>query len=111
MIFIVVKFKVLDTHQNDWLLVTKEFTDATRSEPGNLWFEWHRSADDPAEFVLIEAFRDRQAGSDHVAADHFRKGLDAMRPALSETPRIIHTEIPGEDWSRMGELEVTQAKV
>lgn len=33
-----------------------------------------------------------------------------MRPALSETPRIVHTEIPGEDWSRMGELEVMQDK-
>ncbi|MFC9551985.1 putative quinol monooxygenase [Rhodococcus sp. NPDC056960] len=110
MIFIVVKFKVLDRHQENWLVTTEEFTDATRSEPGNLWFEWHRSAADPAEYVLIEAFRDGQAGSDHVNADHFRKGLDAMRPALSETPRIIHTEIPGEDWSRMGELEVVQDK-
>ncbi|MFC9769046.1 putative quinol monooxygenase [Rhodococcus jostii] len=108
MIFIVVKFNVLDKYRNDWLLVTKEFTDATRSEPGNLWFEWHRSADDPAEFVLIEAFRDGQAGSDHVAGDHFRKGLDAMRPALSETPRILHTDLPGTDWSRMGELEINR---
>ncbi|MFC0452012.1 putative quinol monooxygenase [Rhodococcus jostii] len=108
MIFIVVKFKVLDKHQNDWLLVTKEFTDATRSEPGNLWFEWHRSADDPTEFVLIEAFEDGQAGSDHVNTDHFREGLDAMRPALSETPRIIHTDLPGTDWSHMGELEISR---
>jgi hypothetical protein len=29
-----------------------------------------------------------------------------MRPALSETPRILHTELPGDDWSRMGELEI-----
>lgn len=29
MIFIVVKFKVLDKYRNDWLLVTQEFTDAT----------------------------------------------------------------------------------
>lgn len=106
MIFIVVKFKVLEQYQNDWLLITSEFTDATRSEPGNLWFDWNRSTADPSEYVLIEAFRDGQAGADHVNSDHFRKGLDAMRPAISETPRIIHTEIPGENWSRMGELEI-----
>lgn len=108
MIFIVVKFTVLDKHQNDWLQATKEFTEATRAEPGNLWFEWFRSADSPAEYVLVEAFRDPQAGADHVNAEHFKKGLESMRPALSETPQIINTEIPGVDWSRMGELEITQ---
>lgn len=107
MIFIVVRFKVRDEFRNEWPLITREFTDATRSEPGNLWFEWSRSIADPSEYVLIEAFRDSQAGADHVAADHFRKGLAAMRPALAETPRIIHTEIPGTDWARMGELEIS----
>ncbi|MEV6338878.1 putative quinol monooxygenase [Nocardia vinacea] len=107
MIFIVVKFKVGDDFKNDWLLITREFTNATRSEPGNLWFEWSRSAEDPAEYVLVEAFRDSQAGIYHVKSEHFRKGLEAMRPALVETPRIIHTEIPGIDWARMDELEIT----
>ncbi|WP_041451018.1 MULTISPECIES: putative quinol monooxygenase [Hoyosella] len=106
MIFIVVRFKVRPEFQDSWLDITKEFTAATRSEPGNLWYEWSRSVDDPAEFVLVEAFLDGQAGAEHVNADHFRRGLDAMRPALSETPRIIHTEVPGTEWSRMGELEV-----
>jgi len=41
-----------------------------------------------------------------VKSDHFRKGLDAMRPALVETPRILNTEIPGTEWGRMGELQI-----
>ena len=105
MIFIVVKFRVRPEHQDDWLSLTREFTEATRTEPGNLWFEWSRSVDDPAEYVLVEAFRDGEAGAAHVNADHFRKGLDAMRPALSETPRILNTELPGVEWARMGDLE------
>lgn len=108
MIFIVVKFDVLDEHKDDWLEITREFTDATRAEPGNLWFEWTRSVDNPAQYVLIEAFRDGQAGAEHVGSAHFRNGLDAMRPMLRETPRIINTDIPGVDWSRMGELEIEQ---
>ncbi|AVP67212.1 antibiotic biosynthesis monooxygenase [Rhodococcus hoagii] len=108
MIFIVVKFKVLPEHQENWLSITKDFTDATRSETGNLWYEWSRSVDDPSEYVLVEAFRDAEAGAEHVAADHFRRGLESMRPALSETPRIINTEVPGTEWSRMGELEIAQ---
>ncbi|MFJ2837172.1 MULTISPECIES: putative quinol monooxygenase [Nocardia] len=106
MIFIVVKFKVADDYLDDWLSRTAPFTEATRAEPGNLWFEWHRSVDDPAEFVLVEAFRDDKAGADHVGSEHFRKGLEAMRPALRETPRILHAQLPESDWARMGELDL-----
>lgn len=107
MIFIVVKFKVRPEFQDQWTALTREFTEATRSEPGNLWFEWSRSTADPAQFVLVEAFRDGRAGTEHVGSEHFRQGLAAMRPALQETPHIINTEIPGVEWSRMGELEIT----
>lgn len=107
MIFIVVKFDVLEEHRDTWLERTKEFTDATRAEPGNLWFDWFRSAEKPGEYLLVEAFRDPEAGSQHVNGDHFRRGLESMRPALSETPRIINADIPGVDWSRMGELEIS----
>lgn len=107
MILIVVKFKVHPEHREKWLPLTSEFTTATRAEPGNLWFEWSRSTEDPSVYVLIEAFRDAHAGAEHVNAPHFRRGLEAMRPALSETPHIIHTEVPGVEWSRMGELEIT----
>ncbi|MFI7195349.1 putative quinol monooxygenase [Nocardia nova] len=108
MIFIVVKFKVRPKDIDNWLSRTEEFTQATRAEPGNLWFEWHRNVDDPTEFVLIEAFRDERAGSEHVDSAHFREGLASMRPALRETPRILHMQIPESDWARMGELEIAE---
>ncbi|MCF8606809.1 antibiotic biosynthesis monooxygenase [Gordonia sp. HY442] len=106
MIFIVVRFKVADEHVDGWLDRTREFTQATRNEPGNLWFDWFRSADDPSEFALIEAFADGDAGGAHVNSQHFKDGLDAMRPALKETPRIISREVDGSDWSEMGELKI-----
>ena len=106
MIFIVVKFTVRPEDADTWLERTRDFTDATRAEPGNLWFEWSRSVDDPNRFVLVEAFRDGEAGSAHVASEHFRAGLDAMRPALARTPQILNTEIPGVEWARMGELDL-----
>lgn len=109
MIFIVVKFEVREAHREQWPTLTKAFTDATRAEPGNLWFDWSRSLDDPNEYVLVEAFRDPEAGAAHVKSDHFREGLEAMRPALTATPRILHTEIDGEVWSAMGELEIAHA--
>ena len=105
MIFITVKFQVRPEHTDGWLDRVDEFTRATRAEPGNLWFEWSRSVSDPNEFVLVEAFKD-DAAEAHVRSDHFAKGLQDMRPALTQTPKIINFVVPGEDWSPMGELEI-----
>ena len=58
MILIVVKFKVKPEWSERWLEHVHEFTEATRAEPGNLWFDWSRSVDDPDEWVLVEAFED-----------------------------------------------------
>ena len=106
MIFIVVKFKVRPEYRDSWLDLVEEFTLATRAEPGNLWFEWSRSVDDPDEYVLLEAFRDREAGGEHVNSDHFKKAVTVQPKALAEVPRIVNVEIPGEDWSRLAEMQV-----
>jgi quinol monooxygenase YgiN len=106
MIFIAVRFRVRPELSEQWLERVDDFTQATRAEPGNLWFDWSRSVEDPSEFVLLEAFADGDAGVAHVRSDHFAAGLATMRPALTETPRIINGELPGVEWSRMGELEI-----
>jgi quinol monooxygenase YgiN len=105
-ILIVVRFKTKPEWSDRWLDLVHEFTEATRAEPGNLWFDWSRSVEDPSEFVLVEAFRD-DAAEAHVSSDHFKSAMQELLPALIETPRIINTTIEGsEDWSRMGELNV-----
>ncbi|WP_296138086.1 putative quinol monooxygenase [uncultured Tessaracoccus sp.] len=105
MIFIVVKYQVKPEAADRWMDAVADFTRATRAEPGNLWFEWSRSVEDPNEYVLVEAFKD-DAGAAHVNSDHFQAGLDAMRPLLTETPRIVSRMIEGEGWDEMGELRI-----
>ncbi len=106
MILIVVKFKTKPEWRDRWLDLVHDFTEATRAEPGNLWFEWSRGVDDPDEFVLVEAFHDDGAVP-HVSSAHFKQALAEMPQALAETPRIINTVIEGAtDWSRMAELSV-----
>ncbi|WP_445280268.1 putative quinol monooxygenase [Streptomyces sp. DSM 118148] len=106
MIFITAKFRVLPEHADAWPEITAEFTRATRAEPGCLWFEWSRSVDDPAEYVLIEAFRDDDAGAAHVGSDHFRTACATLPRHLAETPRIVNVTVPQDDWSRLGEMAV-----
>jgi len=106
MIFITAKFRVLPGDADRWPEIAGPFTQATRGEPGCLWFEWSRSLDDPDEYVLIEAFADADAGGAHVQSAHFKQAQQTLPAHLAETPRIINVTIPQDDWSRLGELAV-----
>jgi quinol monooxygenase YgiN len=105
-ILITATFQVLPQHADDWPEITREFTEATRAEPGNLWFEWSRSLDDPTEYVLVEAFRDGDAGGAHVGSDHFKEAMATLPAHLVETPRIVSQLVDQDDWSELGELRV-----
>lgn len=105
MIFIVVKWPVKPEHSDHWLDVVGDFTAATRSEPGNLFFEWSRSADDPNEWVLVEGFRDGEAGSQHVSSDHFQGAVAMLPDYVTATPKIISKEIDVDGWTEMGEVQ------
>lgn len=106
MIFIVVKFRTKPEWTSRWLDLVGPFTEATRAEQGNLWFDWSRSVADESEFVLVEAFRDADAGRIHVESPHFAKAREELPVALASTPRIISQSIDAADWSLMGEMTV-----
>jgi len=104
MIFIVVKFPVRPEKSNEWLSLVAEFTEATRAEPGNIFFEWSRSVEDPNEFVLVEAFQNDAAAA-HVNSDHFQKAMVDLSEAITDIPQIVSHEVPGDGWGRMAELQ------
>ena len=105
MIFIVVKFTVKPDWSERWLDLTRSFTEDTRREPGNLWFEWSRSVDNPNEFVLVEAFTDEGAGP-HVSSPHCAAAMQDLPKALASTPKIVSQQVEGTGWDAMGELKV-----
>ena len=105
MILIVAKFKVKPEHADAWPELSAEFTAASRAEPGNLWFEWSRSVDDPNEYVLVEAFRD-DAAEAHVTSDHFKKAQRDLPPLLQETPRVRNVMMDRDEWDLLGEMAV-----
>ncbi len=106
MIFITAKFPVRPEYADDWPNISKAFTEATRAEPGCLWFDWSRSLDDPNEYVLVEAFRDDEAASAHVRSEHFRAAQRELPPHLAATPSIVNVSVPQDGWSELGELRV-----
>ncbi|MBC2906232.1 putative quinol monooxygenase [Streptomyces cupreus] len=105
MIFIAVRFTVRPDSADTWLSLVGPFTEATRAEPGNVFFDWSRSVDAPNRFTLLEAFTDEAAGAAHVGSEHFRAGLAAMAGAIAETPEIINVNVPDQHgWGAMAEL-------
>jgi quinol monooxygenase YgiN len=106
MILIVVKFPVKPEHVEGWPEATRAFTEATRAEPGNLFFEWSRSVEEADTWVLVEGFQD-DAAEAHVGSDHFQAGVETMRELVTATPRIISGTLEGVDgWGPMGEIQV-----
>jgi quinol monooxygenase YgiN len=108
MIFITAKFRIKPEHAGRWPEISREFTLATRAEPGCLWFDWSRSLDDPTEYVLVEAFRDEEAGGAHVRSAHFATATGTLPTYLAETPRIVNVTVPQSDWSELGEMAVRE---
>jgi quinol monooxygenase YgiN len=105
MIFIVVRWRICPEMSDQWLSLVDGFTQATRAEPGNLFFDWSRSVDDPSEFVLVEAFGDGDAGAQHVQSEHFKAAMESLPDALAAVPEIINVEIPGASgWSQLTEI-------
>lgn len=106
MIFIVVRFETKPDWAERWPEFVRSFTEATRAEPGNLWFDWSRSLENPAEYILVEAFRDSDAGSAHVNSDHFKRAMRELPQALASTPKIISQTIDATGWSKMAEMSI-----
>ncbi|WP_374999415.1 putative quinol monooxygenase [Aeromicrobium sp. CTD01-1L150] len=105
MIFIVAKFETKPEWTDRWLEHVRPFTEATRAEPGNRWFDWSRSVDDPNVWVLVEAFDD-DAAEAHVTSEHFRAAQRDLPQALVRTPAVISEQISAEGWAELGEMKV-----
>lgn len=103
MILVVVKQLVRSKYADEWPSLVEDFTTATRAEPGNISFDWYRSAENPNLWVLVEVFRDAEAGEAHVQSDHFKAAMSEMPRLLADVPEIIHVEAPGDGWDRVSE--------
>lgn len=104
-IFIVAKFKVKPEYADQWPEHARAFTEATRAEPGNLWFDWSRSVEDPNEYVLLEAFQD-DAAEAHVNSAHFKQAQEDLPPLLQQTPKVRNMMVEGQQWDELGEMKV-----
>jgi quinol monooxygenase YgiN len=53
--------------------IIEEMTPPSREEAGNLFYQGHRSPDDPRLFYLYEQYVDESGYQAHQDSDHFQK--------------------------------------
>jgi quinol monooxygenase YgiN len=105
MIVINVKFPVRPDKVDDWTALAREYAAAVNGEEGSVFFEWSRGLEDPNTFVLVEGFRDADAGGAHVKTPHFANFVEKAPDLVSAQPQIIYIDAPQVDgWGPMGEI-------
>jgi len=57
---------------------------ASRKEPGIAGFDVHQQQDDPARFVLVEAYRTPEASAAHKEAAHYQAWRDTVAPMMAQ---------------------------
>jgi quinol monooxygenase YgiN len=61
-------------------------------EPGIARFDVAQQQDDPARFVLVEAYRDAQAPAAHKETRHYQVWRDAVAPMMAEPRSSVKFE-------------------
>jgi quinol monooxygenase YgiN len=51
----------------------EEMTEPSRAEPANVFYQAHRSPDDPRMFFLYEQYADEAGYEAHMASEHFTR--------------------------------------
>jgi quinol monooxygenase YgiN len=86
-----------------FIAATRENCEASLAEPGVARFDVVQQADDPARFVLVEAYKTADAPAQHKETPHYAAWRDAVAPMMAEPRRsvkyrAVHPEPDG--WER-----------
>jgi autoinducer 2-degrading protein len=82
-----VHVRVKPEHRREFIAATFDNHRASVREPGNLRFDVLQSADDPARFILYEAYASAEAATAHKQTAHYLSWRDAVAPWMAEPRR------------------------
>jgi len=76
-------------HIDDFIAATRRNHEASIREPGNRRFDVLQSPDDPARFVLYEAYRDAADAAAHKQTAHYLAWRDTVADWMAEPRRGV----------------------
>ena len=69
-------------------LVTQVADQTHRHEPGVVYYEWAKSADEADTYIVIEVYRDAEAHAVHMASPWVKKSLPKSAALIEGRPRL-----------------------
>ena len=84
MLVVIVQVRVKSDRVNDFIKATILNAQSSRQEPGIARFDLLQQSDDPARFVLIEAYRDEHAPAAHKETAHYKLWRDTVAEMMAE---------------------------
>jgi autoinducer 2-degrading protein len=101
MIVTCVTVYVKEEHIEAFIAATVRNHEGSIREAGNMRFDVLQCADDPARFLLYEAYASEEAARAHKETEHYSQWRDAVAPWM-ERPRegIVHKVIRPTDRSK-----------
>lgn len=84
MIVTTVLVKVKPEHVDDFIAATVANHEQSVKEPGNVRFDVLQSDDDPAAFLLYEAYETAEHAAAHKQTGHYQQWRDAVGPWMAE---------------------------
>lgn len=83
----IVHIQVKPEHTQDFIAATQINHLASVKEPGNLRFDVLQSDEDPAHFLLYEAYKSAQDASAHKLTAHYLAWREALAPWMATARR------------------------
>ncbi|MBO1269927.1 putative quinol monooxygenase [Arthrobacter cavernae] len=81
---VVVRYTVKPGETDTVLRLLGEMASATRSEEANLAYDFFQGAEDPAQIVILERYRDAAGFAAHREYEHFERiGVSQIIPRLA----------------------------
>lgn len=84
-----VMVQVKQEHVQDFIDATVPNHEGSVTEPGNRRFDVLQSLEDPARFVLYEAYESEEAAAAHKRTPHYLQWRERVEPYMAEPRRGI----------------------
>lgn len=75
--------------------MTEMAANVREHEPGAVFYEFSRSVDDPATYLVIEVYADEEAFKAHWRTDYIRPSIAKTKVLMSGAPHIRQYVSPG----------------
>ena len=101
MLILLVNIHVKPEHIDAFQQATIENASNSRKEPGVVRFDFIQDTDDPAHFMLVEAYRDQDAVASHKLTAHFLAFAEKTADMFAEPrTRTLYKNVypPDSEW-------------